>query len=130
MSDDFNYLGPGIAIRSANGATYASIVLTEAVDRTAPVPRMLTASRYRSTVLWSYKGWDPPLQTHTAGVRDFDVEYRMDDGPWQLIRNDTVYASVRLYGRSRGHWHSVRVRARDRRGNVSAWTPEMRVWVP
>jgi uncharacterized protein YkwD len=130
MSADFNYLGTGIAVRGADGATYASIVLTESLDRTPPVPKMLTATRYSTTVLWSYKGWEPPLQTHTAGMRDFDVQYRMDDGSWQTIRSATTYASVRLYARARGHWHSVRVRARDRRGNVSAWTTEMRVWVP
>jgi hypothetical protein len=130
MSDDYNYLGTGIAVRSQNGATYASIVLTESVDRTPPVPKLLTSSRYYTTVLWAYKGWEPPLQTHTSGLKDFDVEYRMDDGAWQLVRNDTTSATVRLYARARGHWHSVRVRARDRRGNVSAWTTEMRVWVP
>lgn len=130
MSDDFNYLGPGVGIRAENGATYSSIVLTESVDRTAPVPRMVSTTRYSTTVLWSYKGWEPPLQTHTAGLRDFDVQYRMDDGAWQLVRNDTTSTAVRLYGRARGHWHGVRVRARDRRGNVSPWTPEMRVWVP
>ena len=130
MSRDYNYLGPGVAIRSQNGATYSSIVLTESVDRTAPVPKMLSTSRFNTTVLWSYKGWEPPLQTHTAGLRDFDVQYRMDGGAWYQVRNDTAATSIRLYSRARGHWHGVRIRARDRRGNVSGWSPEMRVWVP
>ncbi len=32
--------------------------------------------------------------------------------------------------RSGGHTHGLRVRARDGAGNVGAWSPEMRIWVP
>ena len=130
MSDDYNYLGPGVAIRQANGATYASVLLGELDDITPPVPRMLVASRSGTSVTWWYKGWEPPLQTRTAGLRDFEVQYRMDDGSWRTIRSWTTATSVKLTGRWWGHWHGLRIRARDRRGNVSAWTPEMRVWVP
>ena len=130
MSSQYNYLGAGTSISAQYGATFASIVLVEQADRTAPIPRMVGATRYSTTIRWTYKAWEPPLQTHTAGLKDFDVAYRVDRGSWRIIRSGTTATYVRLTGRARGHSYSVSVRARDRRGNVSAWTPELRVWVP
>jgi len=131
MSDDYNYLGPGVTVRDANGATYASVLLAELDDITPPVPKMVTASRSGRTVTWWYKAWEPPLQTRTAGLRDFEVQYRMDTGIWRTtVSGWTTATTIRLPARWQGHWHAIRIRARDRRGNVSGWTPEMRVWVP
>ena len=130
MSDDYNYFGPGIALRSANAATYASIVLTESVDHSAPTSRFTATSRSGTTITWWWRGWEPPLQTHTAGLRDFDVQYRVDSGAWRNLKNGTTMTYLRLYGRLHGHTYSIRVRARDRRGNVGAWTLESRISVP
>jgi uncharacterized protein YkwD len=130
MSSDFNYLGPGVSVRQADGATYASILLTESPDHTAPAARIDDASRYGATVTWRWHGWDPPLQTHTAGIANFDVQYRTDDGSWATVRTATTSTALRLYGRASGHTYGVRVRTRDRRGTVSAWSAEVRIQVP
>ena len=130
MSSSYNYIGIGVAYRSASRETYASIVLTESVDRTPPWARMQDAGRSRTDVWWTWAGADRLLQTRTSGLRDFDVQYRLDWGRWVLLRDNTTRTSITLYGRPRGHSYAVRVRATDRRGNVGAWSPELRLTVP
>lgn len=130
MSSSFNYIGVGVARRSANGATYVSAVMTESVDHTRPGARMTAGSRSGTTVAWNWTGWDPKLQTHTAGLRNFDVQYRIDSGTWRTIRTGITATGLSLRERPRGHSYGLRVRSRDRRGNLSAWTSELRIWVP
>lgn len=124
-----NYVGAGF-VRRADGSTWASIVFTESVDHTRPVVRNGTLTRWGTTISFSWWGRDVRLQTHTAGLRSFDVQYRVDYGSWHLIRNDTTATSLRLYNRSHGHDYSFRVQSADRRGNLSRWTVPIRIWVP
>jgi uncharacterized protein YkwD len=129
MSTKSNYVGIGVA-RSRTGATYAVMVFTESVDQTRPVAKMAGSSRSGTTVTWSWTGYDPRLQTHTAGLRDFDVQYRVGSGSWVLVRDNTTATSLSLANRPRGTTVSLRVRATDRRGLVGAWSAELRVSVP
>ena len=130
MSRRFNYVGVGLAYRASSNRTYASIVLTESVDHTRPAARMLSAGRSGQTVTWSWTAWDRRLQTHTSGLRDMDVQYRVDWGSWRTLLDNTTRTSVTLTGRPRGHSYAVRVRSRDWRGYLSTWTAELRVHVP
>ena len=129
FSSTYNYAGAGFARRS-DGSTWASILFTESVDHTPPIARNRSISRSGTTVTYYWSGADPRLQTHTAGLRSFDVQYRVDGGTWRLIRNDTISTGLRLYSRPHGHYYSFRVQAADRRGNLSRWTAEIRIWVP
>jgi cysteine-rich secretory family protein len=128
MSNRFNYLGAGLAYRST-GLTFGSIVLTESVDHSRPRIQMTDWSRSGTTIRWAWTGWDLALQTHTAGVRDFDIQYRLDARPWSTIRNNTGLRSIRLINRTRGHSYWLRVRSTDRRGIVSAWSAAIRIYV-
>jgi len=130
MSSRYNYFGIGVAYRSSNARTYAAAELTESKDRTMPWAQMRSVSRSGTTVYWSWYGADSALQTHTAGLKDFDVQYRVDSGTWYTIRTSYTPKSVSLSGRAHGHWYGLRVRARDNLGLVSYFTPEMRIWVP
>ena len=130
LSSSLNYIGLGVAYRSANGYTYASAVLTESKDRTKPWSRMSATWHSGTTVYWTWIGADTRLQTHTAGLRNFDVQYRVDSGSWVTIRSGTTAKSLSLSGRAHGHWYGLRVRARDNLGYVSYYTAELRVWVP
>lgn len=130
MSSSFNYIGIGVAYRSANHSTYASAVLTESKDRTRPWARMSTVSRSGTTVAWTWMGADTRLQTHTAGLRNFDVQYRVDGGSWVTIRSGTTAKSLSLSGRAHGHYYGLRIRARDNNGYVSSYSAELRIWVP
>jgi uncharacterized protein YkwD len=130
MSSKFNYVGLGIVHNSSNNKTWASLVLTESVDHTPPVARITSSSRSGSTVSWSWSGTEVRLQTHTSGFKNFDVEYKVAGGLWKLIRSGTTTTSVSISGRPSGHEYYLRVRARDNRGNLSAWTAAVGIWVP
>jgi uncharacterized protein YkwD len=129
MSNRYNYLGVGVARRS-NGSTYSSIVFIEGPDRTAPIARMLTRSVSGRTVRFTWTGSDARLQTHTSGLKNFNVALRVDSGAYVQIRTGTTMTSLTLRNRARGHWYTVRVQARDNRGNLSAWSTGKRAWVP
>ncbi len=130
MSSAYNYVGVGVAYRPANGATYGSIVLAEAPDHTAPTARMVTRGRSGSTIWFTWAGADPLLQARTAGLRDFDVQYRPDSGTWRLIRDNTTSTGIRIASRPSEHRYYVRVRSRDWRGNLSPWSAAYSIWVP
>jgi uncharacterized protein YkwD len=130
MSSKFNYIGVGLAIRVSNGRAYGSVVMTESSDHSGAIARMTGVSRSGDDVSWTWTGADRPLQTHTAGLRHFDVHYRMDDGPWTPVRNDTTGRSITIVNRLSGHTYSLRVRATDARGNVGSWTSPLGIAVP
>jgi uncharacterized protein YkwD len=130
MSRTSNYIGVGVAYRSSAARTYASAVMTESRDRTPPWARVSAGSVAGTTVAWSWTGADTLLQTHTAGLRNFDVEYRVGSGTWTTIRSGTTARSLSLGSRAHGHWYGLRVRARDNLGYVSGYSAELRVWVP
>jgi len=128
-SGSFNYVGIGLA-RSGSGRTYGSIVLTESNDRTGARGTMVSATVSGNDVRWTWRGSDPILQTHTAGFRDFAVQQRTDRGAWVNVSSATTSTKRVASNRPRGHWYGLRVRARDRAGNVGPWSSELRVWVP
>lgn len=130
LSDRFNYVGVGLAYRSSNRKTFGSAVFAETVDYTRAVGRMTAGTRSGNDLRWTWSGYDPRLQTHTAGLRDYDIQYRINYGTWVLLRDNTSATSLTLPDRSRGRSYAVRVRATDRRGNVGAWSAEKRLWIP
>jgi uncharacterized protein YkwD len=130
MSSSLNYIGIGIAYRGANRSTWSSVFLTESKDVTKPWSKMSKVSRSGTTVYWSWTGGDTKLQTHTSGLKNFDVQYRVGSGSWTTIRSGTTAKSLSLTNRAHGRYYGLRVRARDNRGYVSAWSAEMRIWVP
>ena len=90
---------------------------------------MTRVSRSGDDVRWTWSGYDPRLQTHTAGLRDFDVQYRVGWASWVLLRDNTTQTSITLANRPGGRSYALRVRATDRRGNVGVWSREARIWV-
>jgi hypothetical protein len=130
FSATYNYVGIGFAYRAATQTTFASVVFTESVDHTGPSAKNAGLSLTGTTVKFAWSGYDPRLQTHTAGLRSFDVQYRVDAGAWRTIRDNTTSQALYLYSRPHGHWYGFRIQAADRRGNLSPWTTERRVWVP
>lgn len=130
LSSSFNYIGVGLAYRSSNGRTFASVVFSESPDHTSARATITSATRSGDAITWTWSGYDPVLQTHTAGLRDFDVQYRIGGGSWKTLRNDTTTRSLTLTDRISQRTYGLRVRATDRRGNVGPWTAEKRIWVP
>ena len=130
MSERYNYLGVGFAYRASSGATLASVVLTESPDRTGARAAVAPPSVSGNDVRWSWRGWDVPLQTYTAGLRDFMVQLRMDRGTWVTIGSGPASTTKAMLNLVRGHWYGLRVRARDWAGNTGPWSSERRVWLP
>jgi cysteine-rich secretory family protein len=128
-NSNFNYLGIGLA-RSSSGLMYGSIVLTESNDRTGARATVVAGSVSGNDIRWTWRGSDPPLQTHTAGLRDFVVQQRTDEGGWVTVNPATTSTARSASNRPGGHWYGLRVRARDRAGNPGPWSAESRVWVP
>ncbi len=129
LSSRFNYVGVGLAARSSGSKTFASAVFAETTDRTRPVAGVGVHTRSGDDVRWTWSGYDPRLQSHTAGLASFDVVYRVGNGAWYTLRNDTTQTSLSLLNRPSGSY-SIKVRATDRRGNVGRWSAESRIWVP
>ena len=130
MSARYNYLGVGLADRPSPGVTFASVVLTESPDRTGPRAVVAGAVVAGNDIRWSWRGSDPPLQTHTAGLHDFTLQFREDQGAWITIASGLTASARSTLDRDPGHWYGLRVRARDRAGNVGPWSRERRVWLP
>jgi uncharacterized protein YkwD len=130
MSSKYNYVGFGAGYKSGGHGTFMAGELTESIDQSKPWARMVTASRSGTTVSWTWTGADTKLQTHTSGLKDFDVQYRVDSGSWTTIKSGTTAKSLSLGSRSRGHCYSLRVRSRDNRLYVSSYTAALRVCVP
>lgn len=128
MSSKYNYIGVGIAYRGSK--TFSSLIFTESRDMTDPRSSMRGASVSDDDIHWSWSGYDPMLQSHFAGFRSFDVQTRTDWGSWRTTLSKTTATTANWSDRSSGHSYAMRVRARDRAGNVSAWSREMRVRVP
>ena len=129
-SAKFNYIGVGLALRTSNSRTFGAVVLSESLDENGARSWVVDVDIMGDDIRWSWAGADLPLQTHTAGLRDFDVQVRRGDAPWTTIRNDSTATSVTLWNKIRGATYGMRVRATDRRGNVGAWTAESRVTLP
>jgi uncharacterized protein YkwD len=130
MSRYFNYVGVGLAYRSSNHRTFASTIFTESPDHTGARSWFTKATRSGHDLRWSWTGADVRLQTHTSGLRDFDIQYRVDSGSWLTLRNDTETTSVILAGRVSGHSYALRLRGTDQRGNIGGWSAPLPVWVP
>jgi uncharacterized protein YkwD len=130
MSSTFNYIGFGVAYRSSNHTTYAAADLTESIDQTSPWARMVTDSHSGTTVSWTWTGGDTKLQTHTSWLKNYDVQYQVDNGSWVTIRSGTTAKSLSLTSRAHGHYYSLRIRSRDYRGYVSSYTTALRIWLP
>ena len=130
FSRSYNYIGIGYAYRSSNGTTWASVVFADSKDHTPPKAEKDGKGVSGRTVTFHWTGHDRKLQTHMAGLANFDVQVRTDHGAWHTALNNTTRTSLTLRDRSHGHWYGFRVRAKDQRGNLSEWTNEGRVWVP
>lgn len=122
MSSTFNYIGVGVGYRADTAESFASLVFAEAPDSSAPVAQMTGSGKSSRTVFFTWSGRDGLLQTHTAGLRDFDVQYRVDGGAWSTIRTHTSATQIVLANRPAGHTYSVRIRDRDQRNNLSSWS--------
>lgn len=120
-----NYIGVGSAT-DAIGRTFWTAVLIEGPDRTRPWVKVASVARIGTTsagvvVRVAWRGADTEIATHMAGLRDFQVQRRVDGGSWVTVRSTTT-ATALTATLARGHRWEFRARARDRAGWSSSWT--------
>jgi hypothetical protein len=96
-----------------------------AADESAPAVRMAPRHRFgqHRRLTWAWSGHD-----RGAGVSSYDVRYRSARWgghftPYRHARHATTATRMVVHTR-RGSEMCVSVRARDQRGNVSAWTAD------
>jgi uncharacterized protein YkwD len=126
-----NYLGVGLAIDASTGRRHWTALVIEGKDVTPPVASMkgsakssVTSTRVDTTVSWSAS--DVRLSIHTAGVATLDVARSTDGGPWvTLLRRTSL--RTRSWDLRTGHSFRFRVRARDKAGNLGAWSAPLAV---
>ncbi len=131
MSSRFNYIGLGLAYRSSNRRTFGSAVMTESLDHTGAKAGITAVRRSGDDVGWSWSGYDIRLQTHTAGLRDFDVQYRdrlgiVADAPRQHDLNVVRRCVIAPMA-------STTPSACERPTGVAMWARgprQSRIWVP
>ncbi len=128
LSDTSSYAGVGVAV--AGGRTFVALVTAETLDRTPPVVETAGAERQGAAVVVRWTALDPLLQTHTAGLRDAAVEYRLDGGPWLMLQRANARGIAAIARPRPGHMYEVRIRARDRAGNVSPWVETSPIRIP
>ncbi len=119
VSTESSYAGVGVTIQG--GRTYVVLVTAETADRTPPVVDSVGVARDGTRLVVAWTADDPALQTHTAGVRDAAVQYRVAGGKWLVLQRANAAGSARLPQLAAGTSVEVRVRVRDRAGNLSAW---------
>ena len=73
-------------------------------------------------IVLSWTGSDP---TPGTGVAGYDLQHRLEDGPWGNILEDSPQTGMTHHGVE--GTHTLRVRARDRAGNVGAYSAETTV---
>ncbi|MBP6016485.1 MAG: DNRLRE domain-containing protein [Candidatus Promineofilum sp.] len=56
-----------------------------------------------------------------SGIAHYDVEYQVNDGPWQAFMSTTTALSGQVTGAEAGSTYGFRVRAVDRVGNVQTF---------
>jgi len=126
VSTTYNYVGVGLALGS-NGKKIWTAVYLRGPDRTGArattakptIADGATGATKRVTVSWS--GADVKLQVLTSGFHSFQVQRRVDGGPWTMVWVGTTVKSMTL-DLAASHTYEFRVAARDKAGNWGAWS--------
>jgi uncharacterized protein YkwD len=136
-STSYNYLGVGVASDSIGRMIWTTVFI-KGPDRTGPkawlttssnvldtsVSSFTSSSKHGVTLHWS--GADVKLQTLTAGIYNYRVQYRLaGTTTWATLVSATTatYATRYLYV---GRIYELRVMGKDRAGNYGPWSAVLR----
>lgn len=124
LSKDYNYFGVGLAVSSVGIHRWTAVYLKMPDHSGGSVepglPSLTAASAGKRTMTLSYRAADLRLQVLTAGLRDVEVQRRIDGGGWGSLGWTTATSTRQSL--AVGHAYEFRFRARDLRGNVGSWS--------
>jgi len=63
-----------------------------------------------------------------SGIKNYDVQYKIADGPWLLGLQQVTQTSYHVTGLSSGVTYYFRARATDNVGNVQSWSDGAQTW--
>ncbi len=124
MSNDYNYVGFGLAVAS-NGRRYWAGVFLKGPDRTGAwasigsVGKTKPGAGGRVGVTLHWTGADTKLQVLTAGLHYYQAQGRRTGRSWVDYGTLTTTSTTRQW--LHGATYQFRVRARDKNGNWGAW---------
>jgi uncharacterized protein YkwD len=127
LSPDADRIGLASAYDPATRRRTWAAVLVASADRTPPlawvrivaIGRREASGRRAVTVAWSTR--DDPGRGIATGVRDVTVQVRTGAGPWRTTMHGGAVSSLRLHVPA-DRVVAVRVRPRDRAGNLGSWS--------
>jgi hypothetical protein len=92
-------------------------------DETPPKVSLLPATVAGRVATVKWNGVDPLVPDHvTTGVESYDVKAKVGSGKWQTVVEETDDTQYEIAGKRRSQIQ-YRVRARDKAGNESKWSP-------
>ena len=118
LADWASYAGVGLATDGTR--TLVVLVVADTPDRTAPSVSVIAATRVGTTITVRWTADDPRLQARTAGIGSVIVDYSVDGAPWRAACTGATGITTIAHVPA-GRAVDIRVRARDRAGNVSPW---------
>jgi hypothetical protein len=124
-SATFNNAGDGSVVNfrvrevfdnAGNRQTFDNTQGTTTIDSVPPSSSMTQLPTYSSgTVTLNWSGSD-----NRSGVASYNVQFRVNNGPWQNLLTNTTNTSHTVTGVQAG-FYELRVQAVDRAGNVQPW---------
>ena len=105
---------------AGNVGQYTSVAqAATTIDSEPPVATMspLTPIQISTSFVVSWSGTD-----NLSGIASYDVEFTLDNGPWQPLVSNTLATSFQVTGARAGQSYGFRVRATDQVGNVQPWS--------
>ena len=106
--------------RAGNIGQYTSVAqAATTIDSQPPVATMnpLAPVQNSSSFIVGWSGSD-----NLSGIASYDVEFTLDNSPWQPLVSNTLATSFQVTGAQAGQVYGFRVRATDRVGNVQPWS--------
>jgi spore germination protein YaaH len=107
-----------LGYEGSHSEVWTAIADKFARDTTPPraAIRVLSSEQRDEGFVVDWSAWDD-----RSGVVSYDVQVSIDGGPWRAWLKATASGADVWLGRN-GHAYKFRVRARDRAGNVGAWS--------
>jgi len=104
---------------AGNVGQWSGVQASTTIDAEPPVATMapLAAVQSFSSFFVSWSGTD-----NLSGIASYDVEFQIDEGPWQTLVEGTQATTFQVTGAQAGQRYGFRVRATDNAGNVQTWS--------